>query len=1229
MILPTFPASAAASEGESGGDPAYYVCFSDQNYAVRAANRMEACEEGYVLSDVTMNESRGFYVTDNSGMRYYGGDNDDLHVDEGGSYSYDILFSPDRIFDGEDGVIAKTDCHVSYRFHTPDSYSILIGETSAELTYNPYFTAYDLYLLSCVRLEQGQTVSFGEEVHEIGQTGYYRILFTPGEIREGNRYVFDKDGNYGSGDGYSYRVYIEDALRYFVVFEDTPDRTPDAQISGKPAFLLNRREQNIRGEEYRSEKFFLPRRDMALRYTIYEESLNGSYRPIDDDNDEDTDISKLIPGDAGWYSLSFTVSGDRFAADTVWEPVDFGGFYAVGDFNNYGFNRSGGVDISGKYRFTEIEEDDPDYADDYHEDYEQYILFLTVSQSDLTDGDLEFYISDGESKYKSGGEYIKLNTPGRYKILFSEEHSYGVGRHYRYTLMKEDTEAREIEIRTVEEFLQFAKDCNGSADYSVGLSVWLSADLDFEGIDFIPVDSFSGKFYGSTHELRNITIRSDADGCGVFGRVNRTGSVERLNVVNLTIEADECAYVGVVARNYGSIKKVNVSGSIAGKQTVGGVVGLNGQSEIDGDSATLDSGDTVQSGVILDCTNRARITGEVCVGGIAGINVGQLSGCENRGSVTPLAKRSGSNLQSIGGIAGYSAGQITDSVNSGSVGAKDAANYVGGICGLCTGEIYFSDNHGDVIGSRYAGGAVGYFGSLDRSSDTLTPGITLDELLRSYFPEDSDEPVLPEGTVYALAYLVSDGSVTAGSYAGGICGYSRVAGLTILHSISTGSVETLVGDYAGGIIGASEGAALVGCISAGSVKSHGSYAGGICGIGSDVTGCMSACDVQGVDYVGGIAGKITGQMRSNYANVLILGNADSKNIGSIAGAADAYNPSLNSFEGKIQYNYFVNGRGGIGGVGYGRNFDDAAASIESDSLAFAGMLSPELHEYFSHTYFVGGEDGLHYPAPYYLTVNADDLPECGEDVEVAALFEKHSARYGQLVSDITAVTYIFTLMEWNKDNGDLYDDDGVLQRDNFEATETVRVPAGGRVEQIHPVYAVFADGKYRYEGDTANYFVFFDLPETITENTAVYASYREIATTLSASDGAVLAEGEFVSGTVMELLPMGASYTLRFTLDGEEIEVGSITVKYRIGEDADRYEICTVSGETLTAVESAVTGDYLSFSWSDGDYFTARLKEIYNPPVWMVALISGGGVLVVGGAILLIVHAAKKRKKAK
>lgn len=279
----------------------YYVCFSNQNYSVRNANKMEYAENEYVLKNVALSSAVDFYVTDNSGMRWYARDNAPLKVEETQILDYNVLFSPTTTY--ENG------SHISYRFYEPDTYSVSVDGTPLQLSYNPYHTAYDLYYISSVELSANTTVSFNGETHTVTESGFYRILFTSEKTVNGNKYLFDENGNYGSGDDYKYSVYIEDAPQYYAVFENVTAQEGDTQINGKSAFLLTRYENNVATAEYRSAEVFAPERDYGIKYRIYELNVDGSFRLIDDDNNEDTEISKITVSDTGWYCLSLTDVG--------------------------------------------------------------------------------------------------------------------------------------------------------------------------------------------------------------------------------------------------------------------------------------------------------------------------------------------------------------------------------------------------------------------------------------------------------------------------------------------------------------------------------------------------------------------------------------------------------------------------------------------------------------------------------------------------------------------------------------------------------------------------------------------------------------------------------------------------------------------------------------------------------------------------------------------------------
>lgn len=338
---------------------------------------------------------------------------------------------------------------------------------------------------------------------------------------------------------------------------------------------------------------------------------------------------------------------------------------------------------------------------------------------------------------------------------------------------------------------------------------------------------------------------------------------------------------------------------------------------------------------------------------------------------------------------------------------------------------------------------------------------------------------------------------------------------------------------------------------------------------------------------------------------------------------------MNSFEGKVAYNYFVASEasvGGIRGVNYEKSFDFAAAPIESEKFAFAGMLSPHLDGNFSHDDWVGGADERHYPAPYHLTVEVADLGGLCDEKDAEHLFESHREDYAALISETTAVTYTITLWEWNKDKGDLYKD-GELQLDNFEKTAAVRLPAGSRVEGIKPVLATAEGDRYRYESDEANYFVYLDLPERVSESLTVYARYREIVTTLADKEGSLLVEGEFVKGTTVERLTLGECTTLRFLLDGEELSVGTVRVKVRPTDRSLTEVVRWVDGSGFLPVKTEISGDCLLFEWTDGDYFAVRAGEARALPWWGWLAIGGGAVLVVDGLAWMIGRIVKARAK--
>ncbi|MCM1306815.1 MAG: hypothetical protein NC037_04760 [Bacteroides sp.] len=1198
----------------------YYVCFSNQNYAVRNANLMQEYDGEYYLKNVELSANTDFYITNGTGLRWYAQNDKPLSVSDAAVLKYDIKFSPDNVY-SEESDFAKTDCNFTYRFHVPTAFSVNIGGEEYNLNYNPHNTRYDLYYISSVYIEADDSIVCEGETKSVAADGYYRILYTPEKTVNGNVYKFDSNGNYGSGDGFDSSLYIEDAPQYFVVFKDgLYSGVADAQIGDDDAYILTRYEENIAAKEYRSPKFFLSERGMDVKYTIYEKLPNGSY-----DSKSDAAFGRLTATDAGSHTLSF-FDGNAYLTALNEEETPFGDWYISGEFNDYCFDANGLPDLDSDYRFEQIEEGDADY----NENYAQYRVYFTVTESALKDGDLEFFITDGKTKYKNGVKYIALNTAGRYKIIFSDEHNYGRLLNYKYVLEDENVDSREITIETADEFFEFASACSASADYSVNLKVYLKADLDFAGLNFTPIQSFSGTFYGGYHTLKNITVNASDASDNVFTVLNRTAVVERLFVKNMNLGTDDTDYVGFVGRNYGTIKYVETDGTVAGKNYVGGVVAYNAKSAADDNAATTESGRTAIKAVLENCASRATVSGRVHVGGIAGYNSGDISTCTSFGNVTAKRTSSSATVFNVGGIAGYSSGRISDCVSQSDVIGGSDSLYIGGVVGLCTGEIYFSENKGEVSASRYGGGIAGYYGTIGNSDDRndFFDGISLEDLISGYFPAD-EEFEQGSGDANIINYCVNSGNVTALSYAGGIVGNASANGLKIYNCASVADVSATAGSYVGGIAANCDNADIISCISSGIISAKGlnggNYVGGIVGYGGNVSHSMSSATLKGKDYVGGIAGYGVGKAVSNYANVLLSVDGNINYSGAIMGFSEAYIQSINSFEGNVKANYYVGSSGGISNRNYASEFDYAAAYIDSQLLATDGALSAHLCADFDRDFWQGGDGELSYPTAR----NFEEVSACadfGDDEKWQSLFLKHAQDLKNITVGAARLTYTVTVMEWH--TGDLYDDAGNINGDNFEIIAVLRAYKGENIKLPELVHTTVKNGVSVYEADDAVYFAYLPSYVVADGNISVYAQYTEAVTSLSDKDGKVFIEGFFKKGTEVELTEISGLYSIKLIFDGQEIAYEDAIVKFYVGGGADGYKVFVADGQTEKQATSKASGKYVSFNLSNGEYFRAELADD-ELPFWAWLLIGIVIAVAAAGIAVLVVFIVKKQKSKK
>ena len=272
-------------------------------------------------------------------------------------------------------------------------------------------------------------------------------------------------------------------------------------------------------------------------------------------------------------------------------------------------------------------------------------------------------------------------------------------------LAEEETGGQTVTLRTAEDFLRFAQQCDTDT-YSRGVTFRLAADLDLSGIDLEAIPYFAGTFLGGGHTIRGLSIREDGSRMGLFRQLDPEAAVRDLHVEGIVAPSGTRVHVGgLVGENRGSVEDCSFTGSVSGLENVGGLVGTN-----------------EPGGSVSGCIFRGDVTGEHQIGGLVGENQGLLIRCENEGAVntvsiipesepsfdiSSISEDDFLNLSNIGGVTGENRGVVSDCRNGGDVGYKNIAYNVGSIAGKSYGYIRACENHGRVLGRRDVGGIVG------------------------------------------------------------------------------------------------------------------------------------------------------------------------------------------------------------------------------------------------------------------------------------------------------------------------------------------------------------------------------------------------------------------------------------------------------------------------------------------------------------------------------------------
>ena len=242
------------------------------------------------------------------------------------------------------------------------------------------------------------------------------------------------------------------------------------------------------------------------------------------------------------------------------------------------------------------------------------------------------------------------------------------------------------------------------------INITLDTDIDLTGKDWTPIgtdydNSYKGTFDGGGHTITGLTFTTNDEYAGLFGCLNRAGTVKNVVMEGVQITSDQIyggSIGGVVGYSWGTIENCSVSGSVSGTVYVGGVVGAQ------------------IGGSITGCSSSATVKGTVDVGGVAGQtnSSATLTACYATGNVTieinPAKNIAGGSLVGMNAgsslLACYATGNVT------STGSSTGKVHIGGFLGNNYTTVtagYWKNNHEQGIGyNRESTGATKVDGSV-------------------------------------------------------------------------------------------------------------------------------------------------------------------------------------------------------------------------------------------------------------------------------------------------------------------------------------------------------------------------------------------------------------------------------------------------------------------------------------------------------------------------------------
>ena len=260
-----------------------------------------------------------------------------------------------------------------------------------------------------------------------------------------------------------------------------------------------------------------------------------------------------------------------------------------------------------------------------------------------------------------------------------------------------DSNTKTYTVYNADGLMNVAELVNGG---KTDINITLDKNIDLTGKGWTPIgtdydNSYTGTFDGGGHTITGLTVTTNDEYAGLFGRLGKAGTVKNVVMDGIQITCNHrLGYAGGVAGFSwgGTIENCSVSGSVSGTICAGGVVGIQWEASITG------------------CSSSATVKGMVQVGGVAGeTNSGAtMAACYATGNVTieidPIDNILG------GGLVGFNAGSsvlacyATGNVTS--TGSSTGNVYIGGFLGgnyTTVTACYWKNNHEQGIGYNKEG----------------------------------------------------------------------------------------------------------------------------------------------------------------------------------------------------------------------------------------------------------------------------------------------------------------------------------------------------------------------------------------------------------------------------------------------------------------------------------------------------------------------------------------------